>query len=119
MPTIDILFGLTAKIQNIIEGKIVLSIIDDNFATTNCLTVRDKNGKLKGYLDFSVAGFGEIRPLEVTLLNDSSISFQSFQENENDTFLYSKKEELFSSKRTKRKYKALTNLLFQASTNNK
>jgi len=45
IPIFDLTFGITTTIRNGIKGEIVLDIIDDSFATTKSLTVREKKWK--------------------------------------------------------------------------
>jgi hypothetical protein len=57
IPLIDTTFGIHIRILNLIKGEIVFHAINDSFATTRSIIIREKNGLLKGEYDFSVVGW--------------------------------------------------------------
>lgn len=71
IPVLDITFNVSHLITNKIKGEIVLSAMDDSFATTRSIVVRQKNGQLKAEYDFSVAGLTEKEDADVFIENDS------------------------------------------------
>lgn len=113
LPIFDLTFGITNKVRNEIKGEIVLDIIDDSFATTKSLTVREKNGKLTAEYNSSVAGFGGMEKAETELLNDSTLAFKLINRNYSERLTFNKQNQSFRDKDKKLKYRILINELFK------
>jgi len=113
IPIFDLTFGITNTIRNGIKGEIVLDIIDDSFATTKSLTVREKNGKLTAEFYNSVAGFGEMEKAQTELLNDSTLTFKISERNYTESLTFDKKNKSLRNKEKNLNYRILKNELFK------
>ena len=113
IPIFDLTFGITNKIRNEIKGEIVLDIIDDSFATTKSLTIREKNGKLTAEFNSSVAGFGEKEKAATEILNDSILTFKLTKRDYSEKLTFDKQNQSFRDKEKKLRYRILINELFE------
>ena len=113
IPIFDLTFGVTNKIRNEIKGEIVLDIIDDSFATTKSLTIREKNGKLTAEFNSSVAGFGGKEKAETEMLNDSVLTFKLINRDYSEKLTFDKQNQSFRDKDKKMRYRILINELFE------
>ena len=98
IPISDLTFGLTNKIRDGIKGEIVLSAIDDSFATTKSIVIREKSGKLNGEYDYSVAGFGELEKAKIKILNDSTLRFELTEREYSERLTFDKKNQSLQNK---------------------
>lgn len=92
IPAWDIAFNLSYTIRNKIKGEIVLSAIDDSFAATRSITVRQKNGLLKTEYDFSAAGIGEVEQADVTIESDSVIVINVKERNYSERLVFDRQK---------------------------
>jgi len=113
IPIFDLTLGITNKIRNGIKGEIVLDIIDDSFATTKSLTVRDKNGKLTGEFYNSVAGFGDMEKAQTEVMNDSTLTFKLSDRDYNEQLTFDRQNNSLSNKEKNLSYRVLKNKLFE------
>ena len=113
IPIFDMTFGITNSIRNGIKGEIVLDIIDDSFATTKSLTVREKNGKLTAEFYNSVAGFGDMEKARTELLNDSTLTFKVSDRNYSESLTFDRQNKSLRNKEKNLNYRILKNELFK------
>ena len=113
IPILDMTFGITNTIRNGIKGEIVLNIIDDSFATTKSLTVREKNGKLTAEFYNSVAGFGDMEKAQTEMLNDSTLTFELSERIYSENLTFDKQNQSFRDKEKNLNYRILKNELFK------
>ncbi|MEW4923493.1 hypothetical protein [Algibacter sp. 2305UL17-15] len=113
IPILDLTFGITNKIRNEIKGEIVLDIIDDSFATTKNLTVRERNGKLTAEFYNSFAGFGDMEIAKTELLNDSTLAFKLSERNYSENLTFDRQKQNFRNKEKNLNYRILKNELFK------
>ena len=106
-------FGITNSIRNGIKGEIVLDIVDDSFATTKSLTVRENNGKLTAEFYNSVAGFGDMEKAQTELLNDSTLTFKISESNYSESLTFDRQSQSFRNKEKNLNYRILKNELFK------
>ncbi|MEO1485196.1 MAG: hypothetical protein AAFU57_05595 [Bacteroidota bacterium] len=106
-------FGITNTIRNGIKGEIVLDIIDDSFATTKSLTVREKNGKLKAEFYNSVAGFGDIEKAQLKILNDSTLTFKISLRNYSENLTFDRQNQSLRNNEKNLNYRILKNELLK------
>jgi len=112
IPIFDLTFGITNTIRNGIKGEIVLDIIDDSFATTKSLTVREKNGKLMAEFYNSVAGFGDMVKAQTEILNDSTLTFRINERGYSENLIFDKQNQILRNKEKNLNYRILKNELF-------
>jgi len=113
IPIFDLTFGITNTIRNGIKGEVVLDIIDDSFATTKSLTVREKNGKLTAEFYNSVAGFGDMEKAQTELLNDSTLTFKISERNYSENLTFDRQNKSLRNKEKNLNYRILENKLFE------
>ena len=113
IPIFDLTFGITNTIRNEIKGEIALNIIDDSFATTKSLTVREKNGKLTAEFYNSVAGFGDMEKAQTEILNDSTLTFKLIERNYSENLTFDRQNQSFRNKEKNLNYRILKNELFE------
>ena len=113
IPIFDLTFGITTTIRNGIKGEIVLDIIDDSFATTKSLTVREKNGKLTAEFYNSVAGFGVIEKAQTEILDDSTLAFKITERDYSENLTFDKQNQILRNKKMNLNYRILKNELFE------
>ncbi len=113
IPIFDLTFGITNTIRNGIKGEIVLDIIDDNFATTQSLTVRQKNGKLSAEFYNSVVGFGDLEKAQTKTLNDSTLTFKISERNYSENLTFDRQNQRLRNKEKNLNYRILKNKLFK------
>ena len=113
IPIFDLSSGITNTIRNGIKGEIVLDIIDDSFATTKSLTVREKNGKLTAEFYNSVAGFGDMEKAQTEMLNDSTLTFKILERNYSENLTFDRQNQSLRNKEKKLRYRILKNELFK------
>ena len=113
IPILDMTFGITNTIRNGIKGEIVLNIIDDSFATTKSLIVREKNGKLTAEFYNSVAGFGDMEKAKTEMLNDSTLTFELSERIYSENLTFDKQNQSFRNKEKNLNYRILKNELFK------
>nr|WP_299383104.1 hypothetical protein [Allomuricauda sp.] len=113
IPIFDLSFGITNQIRNRIKGEIVLNIIDDSFATTKSLTVREKNGKLTAEFYNSVAGFGDREKAQTELLNDSTLTFKLSNRDYSENLTFDRQNQSLRNREKSLSYRILKNELFK------
>ncbi|MDG5492223.1 hypothetical protein [Psychroserpens sp. SPM9] len=113
IPMFDVSLGITNSIRTKIKGKIVLSIIDDGFATTKSLTIRAKNGKLNGEFSNSAAGFGGFEKAQIEVLNDSAFLFKLSTRDYSEHLTLDKQTQRFYTKKKNMSYRILLNELLK------
>ena len=109
----DLTFGITNTIRNGIKGEIVLNIIDDSFATTKSLIVREKNGKLTSEFYNSVAGFGDMEKAQTEMLNDSTLTFKISERDYSENLTFDRQNQILRNKEKNLNYQILKNELFE------
>lgn len=113
IPIFDLTFGITNTIRNGIKGEIVLNIIDDSFATTKSLTVREKNGKLTAEFYNSIAGFGDMEKAQTEMLNDSTLTFKISERNYSENLTFDRQNQSLRNKEKNLNYRIIKNELFK------
>ena len=113
IPIFDLTFGITNRIRNGIKGEIVLNIIDDSFATTKSLIVREKNGKLTSEFYNSVAGFGDMEKAQTEMLNDSTLTFKISERDYSENLTFDRQNQILRNKEKNLNYRILKNELFE------
>jgi hypothetical protein len=113
IPLLDMTFDISFKLRNQIRGNIVFSVIDDSFATTKSITIREKNGELLGEFDYSVAGFGKPEKALVKIENDSVISINLIERDYSEQLTYNKTDDTFRNQKQNLKYRILENKLLK------
>ena len=113
IPIFDLTFGITNTIRNGIKGEIVLNIIDDSFATTKSLTVREKNGKLTAEFYNSAAGFGGMEKGQTEMLNDSTLTFKISERDYSENLTFDRQNQRLQNKEKNLNYRILKNELFK------
>jgi len=110
---IDLTFSISNNMINEAKGKVVLSIIDDSFATTKYLEIRQKSDSLVAYYSFSVAGFGEFEKGKAKVLNDSTIRFHLNSRDYSEKLIYDFENKTFINDSLKIRYRILSNKLIK------
>lgn len=112
IPVIDLTFGLSNKLRDEIKGKIVLSIIDDSFATSKVLTVRQKGNELRAEYESSVAGFGDAEPADIKISGDT-IVFKLTERQYGDILVFDRNQNAMKSKSSSSNFRILINKLIE------
>ena len=113
IPIADLTFGWTNKIRNEIKGKVVLNAIDDSFATTKSIIIRQKNGDLIGEFDYSAAGFGNVEKAHVQIINDSTLRFELMEREYSEQLTLDRQNLSLKSERQGLRYRVLDNELLK------
>ena len=113
IPVFDLTLGITNKIRDGIKGQIVFNVIDDSFATTESLIVREKNNELIAERDFSVAGIGQIEKVNVKILNDSTLIFERAENDYSEILTLDRKNHILKTQKDKRQFRILTNQILE------
>ncbi|MDZ4147197.1 MAG: hypothetical protein U1C58_02845 [Flavobacteriaceae bacterium] len=113
IPILDIAFDITFKIRNQIKGDIVFSAIDKSFATTKSITIREKNGKLFGVYESSVAGFGDSEKAFVQINNDSVLQINLIEREYSEQLTYNKLDNTLRNQEKNLTYRILENKILK------
>ena len=111
VPIIDFSFGLSNILRDKLKGYIVFSAIDDSFATSKVLTIRQDGTALKAEFESSVAGFGETETAAVQI-NSDTITFTLDERQYSDVLVFDRnKNSMKGSKNSN--YRILINKLMK------
>lgn len=113
IPVLDLAFGLHSIIRNEIKGEIVFSIMDDSFAHTRSVIVREKNGTLKGEYELSAAGFGEPEEAEVTINDTSLLTIRLTKHDYTERLFYDKEQHQILEREKNLRYRIFINKLLK------
>ena len=113
IPILDLTLGITNNIRNVIKGDIVLSIIDDSFATTKSVTLRKKNGEITAEFYNSVAGFGEMEKAKAEVINDSVFIFELINRKYSEKLTFDREKQSLRDKNKNLNYRILKNEIFK------
>jgi hypothetical protein len=113
IPIADLSFGLSNHIRDSFRGEIVFSAIDDSIATTEGISIRQKNDKLIGYYEFSIAGFGDKEKVQVTIVQDTILTYFMLDRKFGDTLVFIKQTNTVNSINSNKTYRILINELLK------
>jgi hypothetical protein len=113
IPIFDITFNLSYLIRNKIKGEIVFSAIDDSFATTKSITIRQKNGLLRAEYDFSVAGLGKTEQADISIEHDSVLILNLKERDYTERLTFHKYDNQIRSNEKNLIYRVVENKLFK------
>jgi hypothetical protein len=112
IPIIDLTFGITNEVRDGLKGQIVLSVIDDSFASTKALTVRRKGTQLMAEYESSVAGIGDRESADIDV-NGDTIAFKLIERNYADVLVLDRNENVMKSKTSNDNFRILVNELIK------
>jgi hypothetical protein len=112
IPIIDLSLGLSNKLRDELKGHIVLSVIDDSFASSKVLTVRQKGTDLMAEYESSVAGFGDTEAADIWI-NGDTIAFKLTKRKYDDVLVFDRSQNLMKSKNSNSNFRILINQLIK------
>ena len=113
LPILDMTLGISYNIRNRIKGRIVFSAIDDSFATTKSIVVRQKNDQLIGEYDSSVAGFGGSENANVVIEGDSALVINLTERNYSERLVFDRQNSQIFARGNNSVYRITENKLFR------
>jgi hypothetical protein len=112
IPIIDLTLELSHKLNDELKGQIVLSVIDDSFASSRVLTVRQKGTRLLAECESSVAGLGDSEKADISVEGDT-ITFKLIDRNYNDVLVFDRDKNLMRSQNSNSNFRILVNQLIK------
>jgi hypothetical protein len=112
IPIIDLSFGLSNKLRDELKGQIVLSIIDDSFATSKVLTVRQNGTELNAIYETSIAGFADIETAHIEVKGDT-IAFRLVERQYTDLLVLDRDQNILRGRNSNSTFRILVNQIIE------